>query len=274
MMQSYSNQLDTLFVSGNPVFMAHTYFGDPSEEFSLRLIDSMTKNGVDIIEFGIPFSDPTSDGPVFQRACKRALEAGMTPRRAIQGIERIRDMGIIAPVVVTSYYNIIHRMGARDFIEQIAVSGANGVIVPNLPLEECSYVYEITREFDIHLIQIVSPSTSTARLNGILQVCQGFVYVTAVSGVTGTRDNVQTGTLGLVRRVKELSSIPVLVGFGISSENHAQALVEAGADGVIVGSAICKMYEGCLHDPFVSLNKIQEFVSAVKHGCVHGMNRR
>ena len=131
-------KLEQLFSKENGVYMAHVYYGDPNEDFSIEVINILCRSGVDIVEFGIPFSDPTSDGPVFQRACARALKAGMTPTKAINGIKKLRLNGINQPIVVTSYYNPILHMGVESFIERIKSAGADALIVPNVPFEEAS----------------------------------------------------------------------------------------------------------------------------------------
>jgi tryptophan synthase alpha chain len=250
--------------------MAHVYYGDPSEDFSQKQIKALCENGVDIVEFGIPFSDPTADGPVFQRACERALRGGMTPKKAIDGIKILKDKGISQSIVVTSYYNIIFRMGVDNFVQSIHEAGACGLIVPNVPMEEAQSLLEAAAKYEIDIIFLVAPTTSDLRLKKILKISKGFVYVVAVTGVTGARRELEKTTLELVNRIRKFSDIPLLVGFGISQPEHAEAIIRSGANGVITGSAIGRIYEKHLDDVDYSLEEIGSFAQGIKEGCIRG----
>ncbi len=238
------------------MLMTHVYYGDPSPEFSDLQIQTLVDAGADIIELGIPFSDPTADGPVFQRACQRALDGGMTPERVLEQIPRID-----AKVVVTTYYNIILKMGAERFLDK--AQGAYGIIVPNLPLEESEELEQLCKERGIHFIHLIAPTTTDQRLDQILARASGFLYIVSVSGVTGARDKVPDSTLELICKVKQRSDLPALVGFGISKPSHVEQISTAGADGAIVGSAIARLYEGCLDTPQDALKDIAAFISSM-----------
>lgn len=265
-------RLIELFSKGEPVYMAHMYYGDPNESFSKKAIKTLCDNGVDIIEFGIPFSDPTSDGPVFQRACERALKGGMTPSKAIAGLKSLRESGITKPIIVTSYYNIVYHNGVDNFIKTIKDAGADGLIVPNVPYEEADPLLEAGEKHGVDIIFLVAPTTPDRRLKEILKRAKGFVYVVSVTGVTGTRKDVQDSTLDLVKRVRKYSSIPLLVGFGISKPEHARDIVAAGADGIITGSAIALIYEKSLDKPESYLAEISAFAKSIKEGCKEGIH--
>ncbi len=267
MIANRCNRLDSLMTHKNPVYMTHVYYGDPSPEFSLQLIHTLAENGADIIEFGIPFSDPTSDGPAFQRACQRAIEHGMTPSCAMAGISRLRDEGIENPVVVTSYYNILHNMGIERFIHRIAEAGADAVLVPDLPVEEASELEESGRRENIRVLFMISPNTPQSRLKVILSHAKGFLYLTSVMGVTGVREMLKLDIQGVISRVREISPIPILVGFGISKAEHAREAVLCGASGVVTGSAICEIYESVIGSPQDSLDAIAQFVREIRNGC-------
>lgn len=262
--------LDELFEKEKAVYMAHAYYGDPSEEFSLKEIKALCEAGVDIIEFGIPFSDPTADGPVFQRACERALKAGMIPEKAIAGIKKLRKHGISQPIVVTSYYNIVYHMGVKRFVKKIKQAGADALIVPNIPFEEADELLEAGEKHSIKIIFLVAPTTPEKRLKQILKRAQGFVYVVTVTGVTGVRGAVQEATLKFVKKVRRHSNVPLLVGFGVSKPEHAKAIMAAGADGVITGSAIGRIYERHLDASDKSLAEIKAFAQGIKQGCKEG----
>ncbi len=266
-------RLDKLFSDSKGVFMAHVYFGDPNLDFSLKQIQTLCDNGVDIIEFGIPFSDPTADGKVFQGACHRALKAGMTPKLAIENIRKIRDMGLEQPIVVTSYYNPILSMGVDSFINGIKEAGADALIVPNVPLEESAPILEAGRKYGIHIIYLVAPTTPDDRLASILKEASGFVYIINIMGVTGARENLSDQTIKLVNRVRKYTDIPMLAGFGISKREHAHSVLEAGADGAIVGSAIASIYQKNLNNPYSAIPEIASLCKEIKQGCIDGYAR-
>lgn len=265
-------RLEQVFTGrGAPVLMTHVYYGDPNKDFSIKQVKALLAGGADIIELGIPFSDPTADGPVFQRACRRALENGTTPQDVIRGIADIREQGILSPILITSYYNIIHRMGTARFLKRIKEAGADGVIIPNLPLEESDEMLEEAGKAGISVIFLVAPTTTDERLKRILRVASGFLYLVSVTGTTGAREDLGKGTLDLVKRVRKHSDIPLLVGFGISTPEHAAQVVDAGADGVIIGSAIGRIYEQNLDEPESTLAKIEVFARRIKGTTINGL---
>ncbi len=248
--------------------MAHVYYGDPNGEFSLRLIDTLIESGVDILEFGIPFSDPTADGPVFQRACYRALQNGMTPTQALEGIRRVRKINKTIPIVVTTYYNVVFNKGVEEFLSQISNAGADAILIPNIPIEESAQLVEMSLNYNIASIQMISPRTSDHRLTKIMAHAQGFVYATSVPGVTGVREQVQDSTISFVRRATQQHNVPILVGFGISHPEHVPPIIEAGAKGVVTGSAICKIYEQHLDAVDEALEEVGKFAAAIKQACL------
>lgn len=254
--------------------MAHVYYGDPNEEFSMGLIETLAGSGADIIEFGIPFSDPIADGAVFQAACERALKAGVTPAKCIRGIERLRAGGLEAPIVVTTYFNIPYVMGFERFLDKVKAAGAQAVLVPDLPIEEAKPFMEMAGKRKLFMILQVSPTTSPDRLGRILAEASGFIYIIGLEGVTGSRLKSQKATAKLIRGVKERTNKPVMVGFGISKAEHAEALVAAGADGVVVGSAYARIYSESLDDPFKRLPEIAKLAREIKLGCIRGYAKR
>jgi tryptophan synthase alpha chain len=254
--------------------MAHVYYGDPNEEFSLRLIETLVENGADIIELGIPFSDPIADGVVFQEACQRALNGGVTPAKCIDGIKRLRAKGLEAPIVVTTYFNIPYVMGFNKFLNIVKNAGAQGVLFPDLPLEEAKPLKKLVVKAGLNLILQVALTTPYKRLKQILAEASGFVYLISVEGVTGTKLKSQSSTVRLIKAVREQSDIPIMVGFGISKKELAETLVAAGADGVVVGSAYAQVYSENLKNPFQKLNEIAKLAREIKSGCVEGYRKR
>ena len=254
--------------------MPHVYYGDPNQNFSKKLMGVFSESGADIIELGIPFSDPTADGPTFQAACERALRGGTTPRDCMEGLRRLREDGLEIPVVVTTYYNIPYVMGLGAFMKEIGAAGAQGVIVPNLPFEEAAPLIDEARRRGIHVILQVAPTTTEGRLRRIAEAASGFIYVMNVEGVTGTRKSLQGSTLTLIERVRSHTDLPILAGFGISNREQAASVVAAGADGVISGSAIAKIYGESIGDPIRSLPEVAILIRELKAGCIEGYDRR
>jgi len=254
-------------------YMAHIYYGDPSEEFSLSQIETLVENGADFIEFGIPFSDPTADGPTFQAACERALENGMTPPKCIQGINKLRE-NLEIPIIVTTYYNIPYIVGVSTFLSEIKEVGAQAIIAPNVPIEEANALLDAGKKTGIHVIFQVTPTTTNERLKKIAAAASGFLYVVNVEGVTGTRKSLANSTLKLVRRVRKHTDVPLMAGFGISKKEHAVVVVSAGADGAITGSALGEIYEKNLENPEETLPEIAQFARQIKQGCIEGYRQR
>jgi tryptophan synthase alpha chain len=262
-------KLQELRRRGEGAHMAHVYYGDPSEAFSEALIRTLAENGADIIELGIPFSDPIADGPVFQASCERALTGGVTPGKCIRGIRRLRHSGLKAPIVVTTYFNIPYVMGLESFMEELGGAGAQAVIVPDLPVEEAEPILENAENAGLHLILQVAPTTSGRRLRKILENASGFIYLIGVEGVTGARVDLQAVSR-LIKAVKEETKVPVIVGFGVSERGDAKALVSAGADGVAVGSAYTRIYSESLQDPYRKLPEVARLAREIKSGCLAG----
>jgi tryptophan synthase alpha chain len=254
--------------------MPHVYYGDPNEEFSQNLIETLAENGADIIEFGIPFSDPTSDGPTFQAVCERALRNGITPTKCIQGIRKLRERGLENPIVVTTYYNIPYVTGVGTFLKKIKKAGAQAIIVPNVPVEEANVLLAEGKKTGVHVIFQIAPTTTEDRLKNITDAASGFLYIISVEGVTGVRESLADSTLKLVQRVRRHTDMPLLAGFGISSRQQASAVVAAGADGAIVGSAYAKVYEKSIEKPEETLPEIARLVSQIKQGCIEGYRQR
>src|SRR3989344_4853195 len=158
---------------GEAAFMAHIYYGDPAENFSLQLVETLCNNGVDILEFGMPFTDPIADGPTFQAACDRALKNGITAKKCFSAIQKIRELGVTQPIVVTCYYNLIYRAGIENFLKQIRNAGAQGLIVPDAPIEESGLLLKYGQKHNVKIILLITPRTSSQRLAKICSVANG-----------------------------------------------------------------------------------------------------
>ncbi len=250
-----------------PAFIGFVVAGDPSAGTSLQIARTLIQAGTDIIELGIPYSDPIADGPVVQRAATRALSAGITPDLVLALAAEIRAESDV-PLVLLTYYNIVYKRGIERFYRDAAVAGVDGVIIPDLPVEEADEVLEQARLHGIDQILLITPSTGHKRQGEILRKGHGFLYIVSVRGVTGVRDGMSEDATRLVRDVHLRTTIPLAVGFGISKPDQAEALKDAGADGVIVGSAIVDIIEANLSDEELMIaalgRYVREMVGALK----------
>jgi tryptophan synthase alpha chain len=252
-----------------PAFIGFIVAGDPDMETSLRIARTLVRAGTDILELGIPFSDPIADGPVVQRAATRALSAGTTPDSVFSLAEKIRAESDV-PIVILTYYNIVYRRGIANFYRDAAESGVDGVIIPDLPVEEADEVREEAGKVGIDQVLLITPSTGRKRQDEILRKGNGFLYLVSVRGVTGVREGISEDAIRLVKDLKGRTSLPLAVGFGISRPEQAGALKDAGADGVIVGSAIVDIVEAHLGDEeriCASLDRyVREMVGTLETG--------
>ncbi len=246
------------------VLMTHVYYGDPVSTFSDRLMETLLDNGADILELGIPYSDPVCDGPTFQQACMRSLAAGTTPEDCFEGIRKLRAKGYTQPVVITTYYNSIFMMGEERFMKRVKEVGAQAVIVPDIIKEESISLEKAAQKFAVDLIPFATPHSTKERLGFVLKNAHGFVYTMALSSTTGARAQASSKILKTIKLVKKVSPLPVLVGFGISSLTQAKHYIDGGADGVIIGSAIAKYYEKYLQEPQKALTEIADFIKSIK----------
>lgn len=223
------------FGKGRPALIGYLPAGFPSVDGAVDAITAMVSAGVDAVEVGWPYSDPVMDGPVIQRATEAALAAGVRSADVLRTVERVAGAG--APVVVMTYWNLVERYGVARFARDLAAAGGAGLITPDLIPEEAAEWIVAADEHKLDKIFLVSPSSTDARVKTTAAACRGFVYATAVMGVTGARDQVSSSAPDLVARVRAVSDTPVAVGLGVRDGAQAAA-VGAYADGVIVGSAL------------------------------------
>jgi tryptophan synthase alpha chain len=215
-----------------PLLIAYICAGDPTPESTPEIVELLARAGADVVEIGLPHSDPIADGPVIQAAAQRAIEAGMNTDLYFEMASRARAK---LPLVFMGYYNMIYQRGLDRFAEDCAKSGITGLIVPDLPPEEAGPLREACQRADVDLIYLVAPNTPAERIPLIAESSGGFLYLVARSGVTGARAEVLQSTKVLIERVK--TDLPKAVGFGISTPEQAAEVIRAGADAAIVGSA-------------------------------------
>ncbi len=250
---------------GKGGLIAYITAGDPRPSYTPMIVEALIEGGADIIELGIPFSDPIADGPTIQAATVRALKAGTTPRKVLELSEQIRK-GDETPLVILTYYNPIYRMGLESFFESAKASGIDGVVVPDLPIEEASEYKRLAEAYEIDTIFLASPSTSAERLGKIVEYTSGFLYLVSVFGVTGAREKIQDLTIELVRRTLPITSgqIPLAVGFGISKPEHVETVIRNGADAAIVGSGFVRIVERNHRREEEMLRLLRDYVSQLK----------
>ena len=217
--------------------------GDPDLATSERLIHSLVENGADLIELGVPFSDPMADGPTIQEASQRALAAGTTLAGILDMVERVR-LHTNVPIILMGYFNPIFHFGIEEFAARAATAGVDGLLIVDLPFEETAELRVPLRRFGIDLIALVAPTSSGQRMLRLAEAGEGFLYYVSMTGVTGSRQIDPRAIEQKVKELKKVSPVPVAVGFGISSPADAAA-VGRFADAVVVGSALVKMVAAC-----------------------------
>lgn len=226
--------------AGGKAFIAFLTAGDPSAEKTADYILAMEEAGADLIEIGIPFSDPTAEGPVIQEANIRALSRGMTTDGVFGIVEEVRRKSQI-PLVFLTYLNPVFHYGYEAFFEKCEELGVDGIIIPDLPYEEKGDLAEIAKTHGVDVISMIAP-TSRQRIQMIAKEAKGFLYIVSSMGVTGVRNNIETDISAIVSSIREVTDIPAAVGFGISTPDQAETMA-AASDGAIVGSAIVKLIE-------------------------------
>jgi len=235
--------------------------GDPDLETTEALVLAMAEAGADVIELGVPFSDPTAEGPTIQRSSSRALARGTSLRTILRLVDRLRGR-VEQPLVLMGYANPIHAMGGPAFAKAAAEVGVDGIIIPDLPPEDGKPWLDPCREAGIDPILLAAPTTPPARLAMLVRETRGFLYAVALQGVTGARATLATGIEEKVRLAKSLSDIPVCVGFGVSTPEQAERI--AGyADGVVVGSAIVDRIEQAASKA-AAIDDVARFIEALK----------
>ncbi len=248
--------------------------GDPDRESCLKAIDAVVRGGADILEIGIPFSDPIADGKSIQAAAVRALAAKTRPGDVLEIAEKVRRSYDV-PVAIMTYFNPIFSLGTERFLDSAKRAGVDGLIVPDLPLEESGEFGSAARRRGIDLILLSAPTTGERRMKQMVANTSGFLYLVSVLGVTGARTDVKSETIGLVKSARRFTAegVPLAVGFGISKPGHVKAVVRAGADAVIVGSPIVDMVggPGGLGEgggKEAALERIEDYVRSLKQATV------
>ena len=265
--QNPDNRLDEMFrtlkAKGEAAFMPFLVLGDPDFDTSLRLAEALVRAEADVLEFGFAFSDPPADGPVIQAADRRALRGDMTTERGFELLAAVRQR-TEAPFVLLMYYNLILQHGVRAFVRRARDVGVDALLVADLPIEEAGELVAVATDAGIAPVFIVSELTSPARLERILTVARGFLYVVAHLGVTGDRATLQSQTADTLTRLRSSCELPLLAGFGLSKPEHVRRVITAGADGAIVGSALIRQIEAHLGNPEEMVASVEALARSLK----------
>jgi len=237
--------------------------GDPDFETGLSVVKAAVDAGVDVLELGIPFSDPIADGPTIQKADIRALAAGMTVEKALDFIKQVTDYKPI-PIGLLVYYNLVYQYGTEKFLRDFKAAGGSSVLVADLSIDDADEIAIPAESAGLETVFMVTPVTPDERAKRIAEKTTGFIYTVSLLGVTGARKGLSDMVKPLVTRLKKLTDVPICVGFGVSTPQHAKEIAEAGADGVIIGSKIVKMIEDNLNDKNKMQTQIADLIKQVK----------
>ncbi len=257
-MSRIKQKFEQLKKSNNKAFIPYVMGGYPTLDACERLVEILAEQGADIIEIGIPYSDPLADGPTIQKASQVALSHGANTRNIFEMIKSLRKK-MDTPLVIMTYYNTIYHYGEKRFAEEAASVGVDGVIVPDLPPEEARSWLTLAKENALDTIFLISPTSSDDRIKKIVSVSSGFVYCVSLTGVTGARKSLPSELSGFLLKIRAQTDKPLAVGFGISSGNLAKEASRL-ADGIIIGSALMDLID----DSSIEYDKIGKFVKNIK----------
>jgi tryptophan synthase alpha chain len=242
-------------------FMPYFTLGYPNRETSLAVVEAIAPYS-DLLELGVPFSDPIADGPTVQHSTQKTLENGTTSRDCLAMLRELRQRGVQTPVLLMGYYNPILAYGEGDYVRDAAEAGADGFIVPDLPPEEADTFESLTAESGLTFVHFLAPTSSPQRIANVTRRARGFIYLVSLTGITGARSRLTEGLAEFVGRVRAQTDTPLAVGFGISTPQHA-ADVGRIADGVIVGSALINAVDAAQDKPAAAAAYVREMAEAL-----------
>lgn len=262
------NKFRELTSKNRPALICFIVGGYPTIAHSEQIVSSLVKAGADMIEIGIPFSDPIADGPTIQNAYNTALKNGVTPQKCLHMCANLRKKFPNLPLLIMTYSNIVYKAGLEKFIKLSRLHGVDGFILPDMAIMESDAYVKVASDHGLATIFLASPNSNKQRIEQIMNVCSGFIYVVSIFGITGTRLRYEKYTFHNIRKIKKITQgrIPIAVGFGISRPDQIVSIVESGADAVILGSSIIDRIKVAANHKLM-LNDLQTFVRQLRDVC-------
>lgn len=262
------NKFRELTSKNRPALICFIVGGYPTIAHSEQIVSSLVKAGADMIEIGIPFSDPIADGPTIQNAYNTALKNGVTPQKCLHMCANLRKKFPNLPLLIMTYSNIVYKAGLEKFIKLSRLHGVDGFILPDMAIMESDAYVKVASDHGLATIFLASPNSNKQRIEQIMNVCSGFIYVVSIFGITGTRLRYEKYTFHNIRKIKKITQgrIPIAVGFGISRPDQIVSIVESGADAVILGSSLIDRIKVAANHKLV-LNDLQTFVRQLRDVC-------
>jgi tryptophan synthase alpha chain len=262
------NKFRELTSKNRPALICFIVGGYPTIAHSEQIVSSLVKAGADIIEIGIPFSDPIADGPTIQNAYNTALKNGVTPQKCLHMCANLRKKFPNLPLLIMTYSNIVYKAGLEKFIKLSRLHGVDGFILPDMAIMESDAYVKVASDHGLATIFLASPNSNKQRIEQIMNVCSGFIYVVSIFGITGTRLRYEKYTFHNIRKIKKITQgrIPIAVGFGISRPDQIVSIVESGADAVILGSSLIDRIKVAANHK-IMLNDLQTFVRQLRDVC-------
>ncbi|MBN1805794.1 MAG: tryptophan synthase subunit alpha [Sedimentisphaerales bacterium] len=262
-MKTYKQVFSELKEQNRTALIPFFVTGDPDFDTSLEIVKTAIDAGADVLELGIPFSDPIADGPTIQKADIRAMKSGINIKKALDFIQKVKDYKDI-PIGLLMYYNLVYQYGVEKFFSNFHKAGVNSVLIADLSIDDADEIIGPAKTAGLDTVFMVTPVTKPQRMELIASITTGFIYTVSVLGVTGSRDKLSDTVGELIGKLKKLTNVPVCVGFGVSKAEHAATIARSGADGVIIGSKVVGLIENNLNNPQKMLSDISIFLSEVK----------
>jgi len=260
-----SDRIEKIFENKNKKLITFTTGGDPDLETSFEIINTIINNNIDIIEIGMPFSDPMADGPTIQESSIRSIKNGTKIGNIFQIVEKVRKINNNIPIILMGYYNSIFNLGIDNYILKCSEVGVDGLIIVDLQPEEDSELYIKTKEKNIDLIRLITPTTNQERLNTILQNASGFLYYVTITGITGQNSANLNDLEKSINTIRSTTKLPIVAGFGIKNRNDIENICSF-ADGVVVGSSIVNIIKDNIGNKNKMISKINSFTKDLKKG--------
>jgi tryptophan synthase alpha chain len=262
-LEAVTTAFDKAHSEARAALMPYVTLGFPSQETSLEIVQSISEAGADMIELGVPFSDPLADGPTIQHSTQVALQQGTTPKRCLEMVAELRNRGVTLPFFLMGYYNPIITYGITDYVMDTVKDGADGLIIPDLPVEEAGEIESACRARNFALVFLLAPTSTPERAAKVASHTSGFLYLVSLTGVTGARQALNPNLEAFIKRARQAAHTPVAVGFGISTSEQANKVAKV-ADGVIIGSALVSVIAQSAEPRAAAAKFIREMKAALK----------